>query len=160
MENHSINSTTQLQNNDQQSGVKEQDPLLLASSNSLNENVHKDGYPVSDSYKENNVPAHDPLDTGTGNLRAGETGIIPGMPSLVPQPASGQGIIPGLSSSSQGATPTLLIGGFSVLKMPMPGMSDIMSGFVQNVGPLLQGLPSPASLPNPFAGWRVLNKYL
>ncbi|KAJ9576336.1 hypothetical protein L9F63_006781, partial [Diploptera punctata] len=112
---------------------------------------------TSDKSQGNFGTANDPVYDGNDNVRASDTGtdtgFIPGLPQ-VSLPTGGQqiaqGNIPGLGSTSNGPTPTLFIGGFSILMMPMPGMSDMMTGLAQNMLPLLQGqgLPAAGSLPN------------
>jgi hypothetical protein len=50
-------------------------------------------------------------------------------------------LFPGLPQVSSG-NPTLVLGSFSLIMMPMPGMRDIL----QNILPLLQKLPKPTQL--------------
>jgi hypothetical protein len=50
-------------------------------------------------------------------------------------------LFPGLPQSSNG-NPTLVMGSFSLITMPMPGMSDML----QNILPLLQKLPAPTQI--------------
>jgi hypothetical protein len=50
-------------------------------------------------------------------------------------------LFPGSLQGSSG-NPTLIMGGFSLVTMPMVGMSDLL----QNILPLLQNLPSPSQV--------------
>ncbi|PSN52568.1 hypothetical protein C0J52_13077 [Blattella germanica] len=79
---------------------------------------------------------------------------IPPFPTFAPLPAPPQGLMPGLGTSSQGESlnPTLMIGGFSLMKMPMPGLADFMSGIAKNILPMFQSLPTPPPFPNLFSG--------
>ncbi|XP_021917937.1 uncharacterized protein LOC110828984 [Zootermopsis nevadensis] len=49
------------------------------------------------------------------------------------------GLFPGFHQSGD---PTLILGGFSLITMPMPGAN----GFLQNILPLLQKFPAPTQL--------------
>jgi hypothetical protein len=50
-------------------------------------------------------------------------------------------LFPGLPQGSSG-NPTLVMGGFSLVTMPMAGMNDML----QNILPLLQKLPAPTQV--------------
>lgn len=50
-------------------------------------------------------------------------------------------LFPGLPQGSSG-NPTLILGGFSLVTMPMAGMNDML----QNILPLLQKLPTPTQV--------------
>jgi hypothetical protein len=50
-------------------------------------------------------------------------------------------LFPSLPQGSSG-NPTLILGGFSLVTMPMMGLG----GLLQNIVPLLQNLPSPTEL--------------
>jgi hypothetical protein len=50
-------------------------------------------------------------------------------------------LFPGLPQGSSG-NPTLILGGFSLVTMPMVGMNDML----QNILPLLQKLPTPTQV--------------
>ncbi|XP_069668982.1 uncharacterized protein [Periplaneta americana] len=75
--------------------------------------------------------------------------LFPGLPTFSPPQGLFQGLAPPQGGS---ANPSLIIGGFSLIKVPMPGMNDVASGMLQNILPLLQKIPAPSTFPNVFTG--------
>jgi hypothetical protein len=88
-------------------------------------------------------PEQEPTELVADGVKLHEEGQSSESPSKAPHQmrADMGALFPSLPQGSSG-NPTLIMGGFSLVTMPMSGMNDIF----QNILPFLQKLPTPAEV--------------